>query len=251
MKDIVKDSSLYIFHSLGKILYAKREESGTERLPPHLKHFEKPPLQEIPEAVFDRTCVSQDLFLNLLHSNAAHFYGNIESAAKCLEWFSFGDSMTSLWDHTGAMNALGLSTILRGLMFYLEKPKSKSNFSTFRKPSFDRKQVENRIAEMRRQFVDRDVSVEILVRDILPYLFKICPKQLSLQKWDVISNCVAFKSTVLSSESAETRLSKDFVPDEESIENDDDIKAHIPEEKSAIKSFADADNIDIEEINSD
>ncbi|XP_022649018.1 cell cycle checkpoint protein RAD17-like isoform X2 [Varroa destructor] len=247
--DTRKDSSLYLFHSLGKILYAKREDNVVHELAAHLKCYEKPPLKENPEAVFDRTCVSQDLFIRMLHNNASNVYASIDSAANCLEWFSLGDYFGSVWDPTGCMNSFGLSTTLRGLMYHLEKPKEKTYFGTFKKPILDRKKVENRLDEVRHQFLIQGASVDVLVSDILPYMFKIKPKNLSQEQWKVINDCVFVRKAMFSSQPAERSFSEKFVPEED--EADEDAVSNIPEKKEIVMELVPPDEIEIEEIDSD
>nr|XP_042911018.1 cell cycle checkpoint protein RAD17-like isoform X2 [Parasteatoda tepidariorum] len=60
-----RDSSLFLFHALGKILYSKRDaskKSNQDVLPTHLKMFEKDPLISYPEEVFDKTSISAEAF---------------------------------------------------------------------------------------------------------------------------------------------------------------------------------------------
>lgn len=252
---VVKDSSLYLFHSLGKILYAKREQDIVERLPLHMKHLEKPPLQEQPEAVFERTCVSQDSFVNLLQTNASQFYDNIDSAADCLEWFSIGDYMTSLWDPTGATNALALSTTLRGVMFYLQKPKCKNTFNKFRKPSFNRKRVERRQVEIRRGFLDENVfTFDTLVKDTLPYLIKIRSKTaFHPEKWDNLNDCVSMRGAEVLSKASVAYLEEQFIPDDRVGANKKETviaDTKSSEMKELVVDMTSDAEVDIEEIDS-
>ncbi|EEC18704.1 cell cycle checkpoint protein rad17, putative [Ixodes scapularis] len=95
-----RDCSLQLFHSLGKMLYCKRDPSrmaDSDRLPKHMAHLEKPPATEVPEEVFGRTQVSADMFSLFLHHNAARFYADVHTAALCTDWFSQADFFLSEW----------------------------------------------------------------------------------------------------------------------------------------------------------
>ncbi|CAN7940008.1 unnamed protein product [Ixodes pacificus] len=110
-----RDCSLQLFHSLGKMLYCKRDPSrmaDSDRLPKHMAHLEKPPATEVPEEVFGRTQVSADMFSLFLHHNAARFYADVHTAALCTDWFSQADFFLSEWSVISPFAPLILITII-------------------------------------------------------------------------------------------------------------------------------------------
>ncbi|XP_028966733.1 cell cycle checkpoint protein RAD17 [Galendromus occidentalis] len=240
-----KDSSLYLFHSLGKILYSKREDKIIHELPQHLKLYERPPTKEVPEEVFERTCVSQDLFTRMLENNAVNFYGSVKSASNCAEFFSLGDHVNATWDPSGVLDSLAISVTMRGLMFHLEKAKGKTHFGTFKKPTYDRRKTDDLALQVRHEFLMHGTSTEMLVSDILPYTFIIRPPDLSQGQWDVLNQCVLVRKSQMNTRQIEISEKDVFDEDDEVRVGETDFEAG---EKVLETVSGAAEEFEIEEI---
>ena len=66
-------------------------------LPKHLKEYERLPLQEIPESIFEKTSMGASSFSLFLHQNYLNFFSNIESVAKAAHYLSDSDVLTADW----------------------------------------------------------------------------------------------------------------------------------------------------------
>lgn len=182
-----RDSSLHVFHSLGKILYCKRDPSkmaDCDRLPPHLKDLERPPPIEVPEEVFERTQTSGDTFSLLLHHNAGHFYADIGTAADCTEWFSRADFLLSEWSSDNKMDGYALSLVTRGLMFDLRRPEVSRGWRPLEKAQWNptHKHVKQKLIELKDTFRGCWNTGLELQLDLVPYLALLKKGDLSQNK---------------------------------------------------------------------
>ena len=130
-----RDSTLFLFHALGKILHCKREAPTTttasakplttaswedsgirtstslnandfveKPLPKHLAQHYRDPLQCIPEDVVAKTSVSGDMFNLYLHQNYPDYYvGGVGDVAAAAEYLSLADTLTAAWTTKEAM----------------------------------------------------------------------------------------------------------------------------------------------------
>ncbi|XP_028403671.1 cell cycle checkpoint protein RAD17-like isoform X2 [Dendronephthya gigantea] len=115
-----KDTSLFLFRVLGKVLYCKRDESrstaGTT-LPSHLKHCERHPLIENPESIFEKSHMSGENLNLYLHQNYLDFFNNIDDVSVASNYLSDGDHLTAEWMHRSTLCCYTPSVAIRGLMF--------------------------------------------------------------------------------------------------------------------------------------
>ncbi|CAL8129667.1 unnamed protein product [Orchesella dallaii] len=126
-----KDDTIQLFRALGKVLYAKRDEtliSENEMI--LVGEMEKDrrmhPLIENPENICDKAAVSTDTFLGFLHQNYPAFYGSLDDMASAAEYLAISDYMISAWkfDDSGARaykvretkEQLAMNIAVRGLM---------------------------------------------------------------------------------------------------------------------------------------
>ncbi|CAL8129669.1 unnamed protein product [Orchesella dallaii] len=126
-----KDDNIQLFRALGKVLYAKRDEtliSENEMI--LVGKMEKDrrihPLIENPENICDKAAVSTDTFLGFLHQNYPAFYGSLDDMASAAEYLASSDYMMSAWkfDDSGARaykvretkEQLAMNIAVRGLM---------------------------------------------------------------------------------------------------------------------------------------
>ncbi|GIY34937.1 cell cycle checkpoint protein RAD17 [Caerostris extrusa] len=99
-----RDSSLFLFHALGKILYCKRDpslKSEKNIMPEMMKSLERDPLISNPEEVYEKH-PSRPM---LLQSSA---------------WFSEADLFSSYWNGQEALSDYAVSLSSRGLMFNMK-----------------------------------------------------------------------------------------------------------------------------------
>ncbi|GAA5905927.1 hypothetical protein JCM6882_009072 [Rhodosporidiobolus microsporus] len=108
-----RESSLFIFHALGKVLYNKRWGDSTEddkkdlgrpgvlqereydKLPKHLRKagWQKKASKVDPDMLFAEAPLDPDIFLSYLHHNYPPFTNDIEECGGILEGLSAGDAM--------------------------------------------------------------------------------------------------------------------------------------------------------------
>lgn len=165
-----KDSSLFLFHALGKILHCKRDppssvppstshsqtngttsssssssskSSSSERpLPAHLAHLARDPLQCVPEDVVSKTSVSPEFFSLYLHQNYPEHFDSIEDVSSAAEYLSIADSLSATWSVKDSMSQYESSLASRSILFCNsakarvgDASNSKSNASTQRTQS--------------------------------------------------------------------------------------------------------------------
>ncbi|XP_046853566.1 cell cycle checkpoint protein RAD17-like isoform X2 [Xenia sp. Carnegie-2017] len=137
-----KDSSLFLFRVLGKVLYCKREESINlveSSLPGHLKNHERLPLIENPENIFDKCHMSEENLNLYLHQNFLDFFEDIDYVSKVSENFSDADHITAEWMHRSTLCSYTSTVGIRGMMFYnchQAMKKSKNVWRPLHKPEW-------------------------------------------------------------------------------------------------------------------
>ncbi|RUS31460.1 Rad17 cell cycle checkpoint protein-domain-containing protein [Jimgerdemannia flammicorona] len=127
-----RESSLALFHALGKILYNKRiGDSGEEQdsrqenmislcpLPEHMLVHRRPSMKSNPEHVLDNVPVDPDIFTLYLHQNYLSFMTEVEECAVASDWFSTADHLVGLggWENTTNTSYYANLLSTRGLMF--------------------------------------------------------------------------------------------------------------------------------------
>ncbi|GJN94063.1 hypothetical protein Rhopal_007127-T1 [Rhodotorula paludigena] len=109
-----RESSLFIFHALGKVLYNKRwgesadddkkdlgrpgivQERESDKLPRHLrKEWDRKPSKVDPDAVFAEAPINADIFLSYLHHNYPPFTNEIDECVGIGEALSAADAVMS------------------------------------------------------------------------------------------------------------------------------------------------------------
>ncbi|XP_060598145.1 cell cycle checkpoint protein RAD17-like [Ruditapes philippinarum] len=117
-----RDTSLFLFRALGKILYCKRTDPGEDEenravLPSHLSQYYRDPLQVDPEDVVERSHLSGDFFGAYLHQNYVEFFSSIEDLVTASEYISDADYLTIDWASRSALQQYAASVATRGIMF--------------------------------------------------------------------------------------------------------------------------------------
>lgn len=87
-----RNSSLDLFHALGKVLYAKREDQTMMK-----GSAGRPALLFNPEEVLDSAPISNDAFICFLHQNYLNFFSQMDDIAQAMEYFDLGDNFSNEW----------------------------------------------------------------------------------------------------------------------------------------------------------
>uniref|UniRef100_A0A4W4GIP1 AAA+ ATPase domain-containing protein n=1 Tax=Electrophorus electricus TaxID=8005 RepID=A0A4W4GIP1_ELEEL len=123
-----KDTSLFLFRALGKILYCKREAyEGCEvpKLPSHLSVHQRDRMIVDPEVithkqtclVVERSHMSGEFFSLYLHQNYPDFFSDMDDVARASEYLSDADFLTAEWSSRPTMSEYGSSVATRGLIY--------------------------------------------------------------------------------------------------------------------------------------
>ncbi|XP_078317725.1 cell cycle checkpoint protein RAD17-like [Crassostrea virginica] len=115
-----RDTSLFLFRALGKILYCKRDDPSNHpalpKLPPHLGEHERDPLSLNPEEVIEKCNLSGDYFSAYLHQNYLEFFSEISDVVRASEYLSDSDFMTFEWSTRSVLAEYAASIATRGLL---------------------------------------------------------------------------------------------------------------------------------------
>ncbi|XP_047123539.1 cell cycle checkpoint protein RAD17 isoform X1 [Hydra vulgaris] len=115
-----KDSSLFLFRALGKILYCKRlneVERFAFQLNPTQKSLVRMELNLDPEDVFMRTQITSEMFLLYIHENYPDFFNSVDDIACASDYLCDSDVMNGLWTANSVMCDYSASVGIRGVMF--------------------------------------------------------------------------------------------------------------------------------------
>lgn len=115
-----RDTSLFLFRALGKILYCKRDNPSNytdlPRLPLHLTEHERDPLIINPEEVIEKSHLSGEYFTAYLHQNYLEFYTDIDDLVRSTEYLSDADFLTVEWASRSALQDYAASVATRGII---------------------------------------------------------------------------------------------------------------------------------------
>ncbi|KAK2189324.1 hypothetical protein NP493_109g05003 [Ridgeia piscesae] len=178
-----KDTSLFLFRALGKILYCKRgpatDPLEQPPLPRHLTHHYRDPLLVNPEEVIERSQLSGEFFTAFLHQNYPEFYMSVDDLVSASEYLSDADYLTTDWVNRSTLTQYGACVASRGIMFCnsaraLSSGKGPSGLGwrPLHKPQWFTaiKQARNRSAAAKCLFRGHCWSHEDLLTQTLPYL---------------------------------------------------------------------------------
>ncbi|KAM0750463.1 Rad17-domain-containing protein [Meredithblackwellia eburnea MCA 4105] len=107
-----RESSLFLFHALGKVLYSKRwgiseaddkkdigragvkQKKTHNKLPPHLRQqWDRAPSKVDPDVMFAEAPIDSDIFLSYIHHNYTAFTNKVEECCGIMEGMSDADSL--------------------------------------------------------------------------------------------------------------------------------------------------------------
>ncbi|KAG4303667.1 hypothetical protein PCK1_000185 [Pneumocystis canis] len=124
-----RDSTLGLFHAIGKVIYNKRigdslddkpqNISSKNCLPFYLKAYERRPLKMNPDDILNTISVDYDTYILALHHNYLESCNNIKHADFILFSLSYSDTMLSsgkLWQYSLQQRISSLIAIMSVLM---------------------------------------------------------------------------------------------------------------------------------------
>uniref|UniRef100_A0A3Q3D247 RAD17 checkpoint clamp loader component n=1 Tax=Hippocampus comes TaxID=109280 RepID=A0A3Q3D247_HIPCM len=170
----MKDTCLFLFRALGKILHCKKAECAFAlQLPSHLSQHHRESLQVDPEWVIEHSYVSGEFFNLYLHQNYLDFFSEMEDVEKASEYMSDADLLTSDWMSSNTMREYASSVATRGLL-HSNSQQIAVGFRPLHKPNWllvSKKHRENCLAAqfLFRHFCMTPVSLQT---ELLPYLAK-------------------------------------------------------------------------------
>jgi cell cycle checkpoint protein len=113
-----REASLGIFHAVGKVVYNKREETGTQavdRLPDHMSLHSRPKKSEVAvDELIDETGTDTPTFIAALHENyipscnaspLSFNFSSLDHVNGCIDALSDSDLLCPSWD--GSLNSSG------------------------------------------------------------------------------------------------------------------------------------------------
>ncbi|XP_037115375.1 cell cycle checkpoint protein RAD17 isoform X3 [Syngnathus acus] len=121
----MRDTGLFLFRALGKILHCKRvapecvktsESAFGLGLPSHLSLHHRESLLVDPERVIERSYVSGEFFNLYLHQNYLDFFSEMEDVHKASEYMSDADLLTSDWMSSNTLDKYASAVATRGLL---------------------------------------------------------------------------------------------------------------------------------------
>ncbi|KAJ3047376.1 Cell cycle checkpoint protein rad17 [Rhizophlyctis rosea] len=150
-----REVRLALFHSLGKVLYNKRDDpdspDSTESallpkrsssvdkpaaLPTHLQHQERRPMKSNPDAIFETTSLDASSFGLFLHENYPPYFVDIEEMVTATDYMSLGDVTLGSWQQQQHTSELAASLFIRGLMFAHTEPLPPQRKPPLHRPRF-------------------------------------------------------------------------------------------------------------------
>ena len=190
-----KDQGLVMFHALGKVLYAKREETfENQELPDHLKSNARKLLKSNPDEVLEKSTLSADAFNCFLHQNYFPFYSKLEDCQRLSEYFSLGDMFMNEWSHGGKVSLTEYGGLVgaRATMFCNSAPNSSSGMRKLVKPEhYDAvRRLRQRTHDLQNIF--QATPGRELVTSSLPLISRIRPPGLAAHKMATITEVGRF-----------------------------------------------------------
>ncbi|XP_069127183.1 cell cycle checkpoint protein RAD17-like [Argopecten irradians] len=267
-----RDTSLFLFRALGKILYCKRDDPSTHpdapKLPVHLQEHHRDPLIVNPEEVVEKSHLSGDYFSAYLHQNYMEFFTDLDDMARASQYLSDADHLTDDWASRSVLQHYAASVATRGI---IHANSARARFSSagsglgwkpLHKPQWytAMKQSRDMSDSARCLFKEYAWTPEILQTEILPYLSVINttlhqPGQASLlqdicrfsrTKFPVRSEKLDEKDVDLDESPPQSQeLVVETVDEKEEIDDDDGI---ISNSQSKVRTSQEEDELIIEDF---
>lgn len=225
-----RDTSLFLFRALGKVLYCKRGDpkSYTDLpvLPAHLSEHDRDPLLIVPEDVVEKSHLSGDYFSAYLHQNYLEFYSELSDVERAADYLSDSDNLTVEWASRSVLQQYAAAVATRGL---IHSNSARARFSSggsglgwkpLHKPQWYSvmKQARQNCDSARCLFKNYAKPPEVLQTEILPYISLINTTLHNPGQIAFIQDICKFSSSRFPGRS-EKLDEKDVVP-EDSLETD-------------------------------
>ena len=248
-----KDRGLVMFHALGKILYAKREETmENQELPEHLKGDVRKVLKSNPDEVLDKSTLSADAFNCFLHQNYFPFYSKLEDCQRLSDYFSLGDLFLNEWSHGGKISLTEYGGLVgaRATVFCNSAPAPSSGMRKLVKPEHYAavRRLRQRQHDLNNIF--QAMPGRELVTSSLPLISRIRPPGLPAHKLATVTEIGRFSGIkhvitvnpglIDQNDVFEEDEEEDFKERKEISEQENDVKeANNEEEELVIEDFDD------------
>ncbi|XP_013070427.2 cell cycle checkpoint protein RAD17-like [Biomphalaria glabrata] len=236
-----KDKSVFLFHTIGKVLYFKRTEANPSepnlRLPSHLKIHERDPLSLHPEEIVSHTHVSADYFNSFLHENYVDFLTTVEDLERATQYFSDADYLSALWTAKEELQDYSLSIAIRGYIHSNTdfchhdsirknqgwKPLHKSHWFHVSKQTCDN------LASARHLFRGYHWEPEVLCTEIIPYIGLTNPTLHDPGQIRFVQEMTQFIRSNSFSRPRQERLNEnDVITEEDHFEESDALESQFP-----------------------
>jgi len=248
-----KDPSLQMFHALGKVLYAKREDGALEdsQLPPHLQKHARKPLKANPDEIIEKTTLSPDAFTCFLHQNYLPFYSSINDVVRCSEYYSQADLFLKEWGVAGKMDVAEYGGIVaaRSTMFCNTAQAQMSGMRKLNKPQHYGvvRSQKSLLYGVQRAISTASLPTKELTTITVPLLVKIRPKGIGVSQQQALAEVGSFPGIKHCGLKATDTLDTNDVFTEENEEEDvgkavpagDNLPAVMEEEEFVIEEFDD------------
>ncbi|GIY51425.1 cell cycle checkpoint protein RAD17 [Caerostris darwini] len=180
-----RDSSLFLFHALGKILYCKRDpslKSEKDIMPEMMKSLERDPLISNPEEVYEKTSISAEAFTLFLQENYLSFIEDSNIVSESSAWFSEADLFSSYWNGQETLSDYAVSLSSRGLMFNMVSCSSSRRWKPLHKPQYyENNKKKNLLTNnLKHTFKGTCLSMREIQIDLVPYIPKLLSKSFNL-----------------------------------------------------------------------
>ncbi|XP_059140246.1 cell cycle checkpoint protein RAD17-like [Physella acuta] len=247
-----KDKTVFLFHSIGKILYFKRGEPNEQTsLPKHLKSYERHPLLTDPEEVAFRSQLSEEYFNSYLHENYVEFLSTVEDLERASEYFSDSDYISSMWMAREELQKYSLSVAARG---FIHSCSDVSHHDSVRKSQGWRplhksqwfqssKRANENMTTARQLFKGYHWEPEVLYAEILPYINLTNPTLHDTGQISFVQEMTQFSSQRhLHGRRAERLDEKDVVMNDESLADDESATSQLMSNKDVLAPSQDVES---------
>jgi len=245
-----KDQGLVMFHALGKILYAKREDQmESVKLPENMKRHSRKVLKCNPDEVIEKTTLSHDAFNCFLHQNCPPFFSKMVDIERASEYLSVSDLFLKEWSHGGKVSISEYGGIVgaRGLMFSNTEMPPNLGMRKLTKPEHYGVVRRLRQKNYELQNVFHAQPNRELVTSSLPLIARIRPSSLPANKLALISDVGTFPGIKQVTIKYSTPIDQNDIFND-SQENEDVEMKTVEDEENIPAVIDDDDELIIEEF---
>ncbi|KAK2168507.1 hypothetical protein LSH36_16g04026 [Paralvinella palmiformis] len=249
-----RDTSLFLFRALGKILYCKRGDPAscedTAKLPAHLSEHYRDPMTFNPEDVIERSQLSGDFFMSYLHQNYLDFYTELDDVVMAADYFTEADKLTTDWANRNVLCNYAASVAVRGMMFSNSARVSSASlgWKPLHKPHIFEvnKKIRNNKENARYLFRGNSWTSQELHISLIPYLKIIKLPMKGVGQASFIQEMCKFEGKNITRVNSE-RLDEKDIPMEGNQIDDETDQQHTNEAKDDYIGPVDDDEVVIED----